>query len=111
MVYSGTMGGTILMWNTAQKKGEIIRIFKSLIVAGKLSGHLSHCSALIRNARYLVSGSLDTNVKVWDPRAKNCVVTFKGHNEQITCLDISPDSSTIVSGSMDGTLKLWDIRT
>jgi|LauGreDrversion4_2_1035121.scaffolds.fasta_scaffold280299_1 WD40 repeat protein len=59
----------------------------------------------------MISGSLDTNVKVWDPRAKNCVMTFKGHNEQITCLDLSPDSSTIVSGSMDGTLKLWDIRT
>jgi WD40 repeat protein len=81
------------------------------LVSGKLSGHLSNCSALTKNARYLVSGSLDTNVKIWDYRVKNCVATFKGHNEQITCLDISPDSSTIVSGSVDQTVRLWDVRT
>ena len=80
-------------------------------MSGKLSGHLSNCSTLMKNLKYLVSGSLDTNVKVWDYRAKNCVTTFKGHNDQITCLDISPDSSIIASGSMDQTVKLWDMRT
>jgi WD40 repeat protein len=57
-----------------------------------------------------VSGSLDTNVKVWDPRMKSCLTTFKGHNDQITAVDISPDNLTIVSGSMDGTVKLWDLK-
>lgn len=58
----------------------------------------------------MVSGSLDTNVKVWDPRMKSCIITFKGHSDEITCLDISPDSMTVVSGSMDGSIRLWDLK-
>lgn len=100
------------MWNSQQKKGKLISLitYQMNTVAGKLSGHLSNCSAMIKNPRLLVSGSLDTNVKVWDARMKSCISTFKGHNEQITCVDISPDSLNVVSGSMDGTVKLWDLR-
>ena len=42
---------------------------------------------------------------------KSCITTFKGHNEEVTCVDISPDSMMIASGSMDGSIKLWDMKT
>eukprot|EP00347_Sterkiella_histriomuscorum_P005906 403354820 len=87
--------------------------FKDMVC--KLSGHLSNCTALTtersQNPRILISGAIDTNVKLWDIRMKTCINTFKSHNEQITCVDISPDSLTVVSGSMDGNVKLWDLRT
>lgn len=79
-------------------------------MTGKLSGHLSKCSCITKSLKLVASGSLDTNVKVWDPKTKACLTTFKGHSEEITCVDISPDSMTIVSGSMDGTVKLWDLK-
>jgi len=56
----------------------------------------------------LVSGAVDTNVKIWDIRQKQCINTFKGHSNEITSLDISPDSRVVVSGSKDGTVKFWD---
>ena len=56
----------------------------------------------------VVSGAVDTNVKLWDLRQKACINTFKAHNQEITCLDISPDAKIIVSGSKDGTMKFWD---
>lgn len=81
-VYSGTLGGTIALWNTQLKKGNhVSTLIMLFLVSGKLSGHLSNCSTLMKNLKYLVSGSLDTNVKVWDYRMKNCVTTFKGHND------------------------------
>jgi WD40 repeat protein len=36
------------------------------------------------------------------------VNTFKGHKEEISCVDLSPDRKMIVSGSLDGTLRFWD---
>jgi len=61
-----------------------------------------------RHSNLLISGAVDTNVKMWDVRQKMCINTYKAHQQDITCLDISPDSKIIVSGSMDGTMKLWD---
>ena len=60
------------------------------------------------NMNIVVSGAVDTNVKMWDLRTRSCINTFKAHSKEITCLDISPDSRQIVSGSRDGTVKFWD---
>jgi katanin p80 WD40 repeat-containing subunit B1 len=82
------------------------------VVAQKLTGHLTQCTAIQteknNSMNVIVSGAMDTNVKLWDVRQKSCVNTYKAHNKEITCVDLSPDSKLIVSGSMDGTLKFWD---
>jgi katanin p80 WD40 repeat-containing subunit B1 len=56
----------------------------------------------------LVSGSLDTNVKVWDLRTKKSLHTLKSHAKPITCVDISTDGRVIASGSADSTVKVWE---
>jgi WD40 repeat protein len=33
---------------------------------------------------------------------------FRGHTDQIQCLDFSPDGTTIASVAHDGTVRLWD---
>ena len=57
----------------------------------------------------LVTGSRDTNVKLWDTRNKKCTGTFKGHEEIVTGVDISPDNQYVASSSLDGTVKIWDV--
>lgn len=56
----------------------------------------------------LVSGSLDTNVKVWDLRGKKSLHTLKSHAKPITCCDISIDGRVIASGSADNYIKVWE---
>jgi WD40 repeat protein len=36
------------------------------------------------------------------------VNTYKGHSQDISCIDLSPDSKIIASGSLDGTIRFWD---
>ena len=100
----GTYGGTIVNWDTAANRS-----------VSKLTGHLTSCSVIEveRNANrnVVVSGGFDTNVKLWDMRMKQSINTYKAHNQEITCLDISPDSKMAVSGSKDGTIKFWDISS
>ena len=50
----------------------------------KLKGHMTACTCLSgdnQNGTMLVTGSEDTNVKIWDLRMKTnqCVFTFKEH--------------------------------
>ena len=54
----------------------------------------------------LISGSYDTNIKIWDIRTKESVAQYKGHHMQINCLAISPDSRWFVSGAQDGYIKV-----
>jgi katanin p80 WD40 repeat-containing subunit B1 len=56
----------------------------------------------------IVSGSLDTNVKVWDLRGKKSMHTLKSHAKPITCVDISVDGRVIGTGSADSYIKIWE---
>lgn len=98
----GTQGGTIILWDINSNKQ-----------ISKLSGHLTQCTSLQTERQQgspnvLVSGSSDTNVKLWDIRMRAAVNTYKGHTQDIVCTDLSPDQKIIVSSSKDGTLRFWD---
>lgn len=80
-------------------------------MSGTLKGHTvavnSLCKFPLEEANnLLLSGSYDSNIKVWDLRQKQVVNTLKGHLMQINCLDGSPDGKYIVSGSQDATVKV-----
>jgi len=58
----------------------------------------------------LASASLDTNVKVWDVRSGQEVLTLEGHTGFVDCVAFSPDSQLLVSAGGDRTIKVWDAR-
>ena len=60
----------------------------------------------------LVSGSSDTNVKLWDLRmnsSNKCFLTFSQHQGAITSCQLSPDSKWVASGGEDGAMKIWEV--
>ena len=63
------------------------------------------------DGRFIVSGSRDETLKVWDAASGALLRTFEGHVGPVSSVAFSPDGRFIVSGSMDHTLKLWDAST
>ena len=53
---------------------------------------------------FFASGSLDTNLKIWDIRRKNCIHTYKGHTRGVNAIRFTPDGRWVVSGGEDNTL-------
>jgi WD40 repeat protein len=78
-----------------------------------LSGHtISVCSITYSsNGIFLVSGSHDKTVKLWDVQTGGLVKTFYGHTGSVLSVSISADCTRIASGSSDCTIHLWDIQT
>lgn len=61
---------------------------------------------------YLVSGSRDARLKVWDVRGGYSKVNeVVAHLFAINHLAVSPDGKHFVTGSMDKSIKVWDTET
>ena len=63
----------------------------------------------------LVSGSVDTKVKIWDLRQanqgkKSCVVEFKEHEGTISDIAYSFEHKMLLTTANDGTLGVFDLR-
>ncbi|GJU11045.1 katanin p80 WD40 repeat-containing subunit B1 homolog isoform X2 [Tanacetum coccineum] len=50
---------------------------------------------------FFASGSLDTNLKIWDIRRKGCIHTYKGHTRGVNAIRFTPDGRSVVSGGED----------
>lgn len=78
-------------------------------VSRSLTGHRANCLSLAfttSDTNFLVSGSLDCSVKVWDLRRKEAIVTFRGHHTGVLKVATSPDNKWVCSGSDDGEIKV-----
>jgi len=76
-----------------------------------LEGHSESVSsvAITLDGKYIVSGSSDKTIKVWDLTTGKCLKTLEGHKHQVRSVAITPDSKYIVSGSWDKTIKIWEM--
>jgi hypothetical protein len=67
--------------------------------------------AVTPDGRYVVSGSGDNTVRLWELATGKEVRQFKGHQRQIYSVTVTPDGKYAVSGSPDETMRLWDLAT
>ncbi|KAG6468083.1 hypothetical protein ZIOFF_072651 [Zingiber officinale] len=112
---SKTLVVAILKSRSSQRKSKLLDIFGSFIlpyaVIRTLTGHRSNCIAVDFHpfGEFFASGSLDTNLKIWDMRRKGCIHTYKGHTRGINAIKFTPDGRWVVSGGEDNIIKLWDL--
>lgn len=63
-----------------------------------------------RNAGpFLISGSRDKTIKVWDSSVGSCLFTLIGHDNWVRGVCWHPGGKYIISVSDDKTLRIWDI--
>lgn len=59
--------------------------------------------------RYMLTGGLDSTIRLWDTATGKCLKTFFGHVEGIWGL--AGDSLRVVTAGNDGMVKVWDPRS
>lgn len=63
------------------------------------------------DGKFIVSGSDDNTVRIWDVATKKPIRTLAGHTSAVTSVDFSSDGVFIVSGSKDNTVRIWEFAT
>ena len=91
----------IAVWDFTSPKDTLLR--------GVLVGHQHGVNVLDFDERYIVSGSVDFTIKVWNTSTCEFVRTLNGHRNCLLCLQYK--DRLVVSGSSDCTVRLWDIES
>ncbi|KAM0898684.1 hypothetical protein ACQ4PT_021832 [Festuca glaucescens] len=78
------------------------------------SGHANkvyciHSALSVTNGKYIVSGSEDNCVYIWDLQGKNILQKMEGHTDAVISVSCHPTENKIASGSLDNdkTVRLW----
>lgn len=104
-IVSATAGGLINMWNK-DLSGEPTTVQQG----GDGDEGSEEVTAVGRFNNFVVSGSTNSQIKVWNPLAEDpslmCRQTLQTHSRKTTCFS-QYDSYSFASAGWDGTVQLW----
>jgi WD40 repeat protein len=88
-------------------------VVRSLYEVRRLTGHQDAVTsvAVTPDGRYVVSGSWDSTVRVWELATGKEVRRLTGHQGHVESVAVTPDGRYTVSGGNDATLRLWELGT
>ncbi|KAM9324797.1 uncharacterized protein PAF06_000890 [Gastrophryne carolinensis] len=99
-------------------------LHNSQFLVHSLEGHSDLVTSVLIHHPYVISGSWDTSVRLWDIISCTEVKTLCGHTGAVTCLAIlspgetqlnstllPPNENFVCSGSSDSSIKVWSLHT
>jgi WD40 repeat protein len=103
---TGCKDATITIWDATQ-------LDKAILKLQVIKAHSKAVNTLACTNNFIVSGSDDAQVKLWDitnPMQPVELAHLIDHKDAITCVRFSSCESYILTCSKDSTLQIWDIE-
>lgn len=117
-VVSGAYDYMVKVWNAERQEclhtlqGHTNRVYSLQVRFTsnlKFKKNLTQFSILQFDGVHVVSGSLDTSIRVWDAETGALKHTLMGHQSLTSGMELK--NNILVSGNADSTVKVWDILT
>ncbi|PZD74084.1 hypothetical protein C1752_01338 [Acaryochloris thomasi RCC1774] len=100
-------------WLSTTLPGSKIPKPESIRASTSQRGHGDRVStlAISPDSRFLVSGSQDFMIKIWNLQTGKLLRTLSGHYEPVTSVQFADRGKILVSRSASGKVLLWDFAT
>ncbi|XP_031373778.1 COMPASS-like H3K4 histone methylase component WDR5B isoform X1 [Punica granatum] len=91
------------LWNYST--GKFLKIY----LGHQNSSYCIMSTFSVTNGKYIVSGSEDHCVCIWDLQGKNMLQKLEGHKDTVICVTCHPTENKIASASLDNdrTVRVW----
>lgn len=64
--------------------------------------------AITPDSNYIVTGSADSTVKIWDVDSDESPISLNGHKDEVLSVNVTPDGKKIISGAYDNNIHIWN---
>ncbi|KAJ3325896.1 WD repeat-containing protein 5 [Boothiomyces sp. JEL0866] len=112
LIASGSYDESIKIWDV--KKGKCLKTLSGGKCLKYYTGHSNTSVCCIADfsttaGKYIVSGSEDKLIYIWDLQSKEIVQTLQGHSDTVITVACHPILNMIASGSIESdlTIKIW----
>lgn len=100
--------------NKQDRRSKLIyERLKKIVLTHRLVGHTRSAHSLFLDPLGILffTGSDDTNIKCWHIPSLSLICTFKGHEDAVSGLQMSPDRKLLASfaGKEDKFVRLWSL--
>lgn len=101
---TASAGGALLVWDLTNAPAQVA-------IEDELFGHVGgvYRAAYSPDGRYILSGSTDKQIKLWDAATLETRLTLTGHTDRVYAVDMNPAGTRLISGGADGTLRLYTL--
>ncbi|CAN6657653.1 hypothetical protein TRVA0_030S00452 [Trichomonascus vanleenenianus] len=97
-----TSPGEIFLWDLIRMrpvKKFVGQVQREMVIQSSFGGYREN---------FILSGSQDNYVYIWNRATGNLIETLSGHTASVNCVKWHPTSpNTIASASDDGTIRIW----
>jgi WD40 repeat protein len=113
LLASGCRDGSIRLWSDYLSHDRHPKPDSINPSAKLLHGHTDFVwnIAFSPDGRFLVSGSRDGTLRLWNVQDGRSIHVFEGHKHDVYGLAISGDSQSLVSAGKDQTARLWHLQS
>ena len=75
-----------------------------------IQGHTGYVKsiAVTSDKKFVVSGSADKTVRIWNVLDKRQESVLEGHTDSVLSVAVTCDNKFVVSGSADKTVRVWN---
>ncbi|KAG5368287.1 putative WD repeat-containing protein [Yarrowia sp. C11] len=74
------------------------------------NGHSETITVLRADSKFVVSGSSDKTVRVWDTRSEKQKFVLTGHLKGIKDIALDSKNMRLITGDLNDIVKIWDLR-
>ncbi len=73
-------------------------------------GHTDWVLCVTVTGRYIISGSRDNTVRIWEFATGRALSILEEHKNYVYSVAVNSNGKYLFSGSMDKTIKVWDLK-